>query len=74
MIPLRDNIPPSSVPVVNYLLLGLTTLVFVAQLGEGTEGNLVERYGLIPARVMHPERVITVPEAVGGTRPSARRS
>ena len=63
MIPLRDNIPPGSRPVVNYAILGITGLVFVFQLLEGGNGDsMAERYGMIPARVFNPDARILVPE------------
>lgn len=66
MIPIRDNIPPRTFPFVNYLLIGLCVVAFVAQLADqtaGTEG-MVERLGMIPARVFHPHEPITVREEV----------
>lgn len=64
MIPLRDDIPPRSPPIVNYLMIGLCTLAFLAQLGDQSDGQdqLVEQYGMIPARVLHPERPVVVEE------------
>ncbi len=75
MIPLRDNIPSRSRPVVNYGILGFTSLVFVWQLQEGSgNGVLFERYGMIPARVFEPDRTISVEEilpreTIFGVRP-----
>jgi membrane associated rhomboid family serine protease len=60
MIPLRDNIPPRTTPWVNYTLIAACALVFFAQLGEV---SLVERYGMIPQRVLQPDREIVIPEA-----------
>lgn len=66
MIPLRDNIPPRRFPWVNYAIIALTTLAFLGQLREGEEGEaLVERYGMIPARVMDPDQPIVVREVAG---------
>lgn len=63
MIPLRDNIPPSTRPHVNYGILCFTAAVFVLQLLEsGGSGGLVERLGLIPARVLDPGVEVVVPE------------
>ncbi|MBX3462474.1 MAG: rhomboid family intramembrane serine protease [Planctomycetes bacterium] len=53
MIPLRDSIPSSRTPIVTYTLLGLCTLVFVLQLGDA-QGALLERFGMVPARVFDP--------------------
>ncbi len=54
MIPLKDDIPSRSTPVVNVLLIVVTSLMFLSQLGETGDGpGMVERYGMIPARVLH---------------------
>ena len=65
MIPLRDNIPSRTTPVVNYAMIALCSLVFFAQLKEQTEAtSLVERYGMIPKRVLHPTQTIEVEETL----------
>ena len=58
MIPLKDNIPSRTVPLVNYTIIALTALAFLAQLREAGQPNpvLVERYGMIPRRVLSPVR------------------
>lgn len=60
MIPLRDNIPPHSFPFVNYLMIGICTVVFLAQIGEGEDSTIVENYGMIPARVSNPKATIEI--------------
>lgn len=68
MIPIRDNIPSRSVPVVNYLIILTCVLVFFVQLAAegrhpGRRGvDLVEQFGMIPQRVLHPSRRIVVLE------------
>ena len=63
MIPLRDNIPSRTTPFVNYLMIAACTFVFFQQLSEGRKADtLVERYGMIPVRVRHPDARIEVPE------------
>jgi len=64
MIPLRDNIPSRTAPIVNYLMIAVCGLAFFAQLADQTDGvdHLVENLGLIPARVLHPDETIVVPE------------
>jgi membrane associated rhomboid family serine protease len=71
MIPIRDNIPPRTVPLVNYALIALTTLVFFKQLADerSPQPNLVEKYGMIPLRVFHPQTPIAVPERVAVQTP-----
>jgi membrane associated rhomboid family serine protease len=56
MIPLSDNIPSRTTPVVNYLIIGLTSLVFLIQLsaGQGSE-RIVEQYGMVPIRLTSPD-------------------
>ena len=56
MIPLRDNIPSQTTPIINYAMIAICSLVFLAQLGEGDDADpsLIERFGMIPARVVDP--------------------
>jgi len=64
MIPLRDNIPSRTIPYVNYVMIGLCTIVFLVQLTESpNEATMSERFGMIPARVMHPDRPVEIPVA-----------
>jgi membrane associated rhomboid family serine protease len=68
MIPLRDNIPSRTTPIVNYVMIGLCTLVFLVQLTESPgQATLVERFGMIPARVTHPDQRIEIPAGVEPT-------
>ena len=61
MIPLRDNIPSRSFPFVNYALIAACTVVFVLQLmEERRDVSMIERYGMIPARVMEPGKAIEI--------------
>jgi len=63
MIPLRDNIPARSLPFVNYGIIAITAIVFFAQLAEGTDdASLVERFGMIPARLTNPGQTVLIPE------------
>jgi hypothetical protein len=64
VLPLRDNIRSYRFPLVNYMLIAVTSAAFLLQLLEGRKGDmqLVERYGMIPARVFHPERPIVLKE------------
>jgi membrane associated rhomboid family serine protease len=65
LFPLRDNIPSRTFPFVNYAMIGLCSLVFMLQLGDGpeTEGSLVERFGMIPALVWNPQSRVVIQEA-----------
>ncbi len=53
MIPLRDSVPSSRPPVVTYALIAACAAVFVLQLGDPGHG-LVERLGMVPARLLDP--------------------
>jgi hypothetical protein len=59
MIPLRDNIPSRTIPVVNYLLILVCVLGFLLQV-EDQDGRLTFLYGMIPARISHPERPVVI--------------
>ena len=52
MIPLRDENPTRSVPVVTLLIIGLNAVAFFLQMGMGLEISTVA-YGLIPAELIH---------------------
>jgi membrane associated rhomboid family serine protease len=76
MIPLRDNIPPRTFPFVNYLMIAACAVAFFAQLADQGEGDdqLVDVFGMIPARVMHPHEEITVPQPVRVQTPGGYRT
>src|SRR5690606_22369295 len=65
MIPLRDSIKTPRTPFVNYLVIGICSVVFVLplQTPEG-EPSLVEKYGMIPARVTSPDQPVEIPVSV----------
>jgi len=51
---LRDTIPSSKVPVVNFALILLNSVVFVYQLTLGEEAvDFITAYGVIPYRFVH---------------------
>lgn len=51
MIPIRDDIPSSITPVVNYAMIGICAAVFLLQLSQGDHvDRFIEKYGMIPAR------------------------
>ena len=51
MIPLRDNIPTRTFPLVNYALIAANLLVFALQLLSVDGGEaLIQEYGVVPAR------------------------
>ncbi|MFN6105580.1 MAG: hypothetical protein ACK5EA_14205, partial [Planctomycetaceae bacterium] len=63
MLPLRDNIPSRTFPTINYAMIALCTVCFLAQLsglGDGRD-DLIEKYGMSPARIGHPDAEIPIP-------------
>lgn len=63
MIPLRDNIPARTTPVVNYIVIAICTLVFLVQVAEPDDPmtpSLVEKWGMIPARVSKPNEPVQI--------------
>lgn len=73
MFPLRDSIPSRTVPVVNYAVIALCGLVFLAQSMEPPDGpSLVEKYGMIPARVRNPRAEIEIPDIQRQQLPDGR--
>lgn len=67
MIPLHDNIPSRTTPVVNYAIIAITSVVFIIQLTAPETPSLVEQYGMIPARVLNPDQPIEVPDKIEQT-------
>jgi len=54
LIPLRDNIPSHTTPVVNYTLIGVNVLVFLFELSLGTElQKWVHVFGMVPERIVY---------------------
>jgi membrane associated rhomboid family serine protease len=49
MLPVRDAIPTRRVPVVNYALIALNVLVFVAMVLTGFSADWVDKLAMIPA-------------------------
>lgn len=62
MIPLRDNIPSRTAPVVNYVLIGICSAVFFLQVTDPAGNAIVEEYGMIPSRISAPDRPVMVPD------------
>lgn len=61
MIPIRDNIPSRTTPFVNHTIIAICALVFLVQLQESPEDpSLVEKFGMIPARVVNPDADIEI--------------
>jgi membrane associated rhomboid family serine protease len=68
MLPLRDNIPSRSLPLVNWLLIGLNTLIFIYQTGlkPAALHTFVNTYGVVPASLGlgHPSTWIPLLTAI----------
>lgn len=68
MIPIRDSIPSTRTPVVTIGLIAVTALVFLLQV-QDPQGDLIERYGLVPARLFGgggPLQAYTLQDTVYG--------
>ncbi|TWU47075.1 rhomboid family intramembrane serine protease [Rubripirellula reticaptiva] len=59
MIPLRDNIPSRTTPIVNYAIIAICALAFITQLSE-PEGTIAESFGMVPLRVSDPSAIATL--------------
>lgn len=59
MIPLRDNIPSRSTPVVNYGLMLACGIVFFIQSADA-DGRLILQFGMIPQRITEPSQPIII--------------
>jgi membrane associated rhomboid family serine protease len=65
MFPLRDNIPPRTIPWVNYSIIAICSLVFFVQYLSGPSGDrIVERWGLVPARLANASESAFIPTAI----------
>ncbi len=55
MIPLRDSIPSRTTPYVNYVIIALCSLAFLAQLSSPDQSEaIVESFGMVPLRLSDP--------------------
>jgi hypothetical protein len=55
MIPLRDSISSRMRPIVSYLMIGISSIAFFAELTSDDSGDsIIKRYVMIPARLSHP--------------------
>jgi membrane associated rhomboid family serine protease len=56
MIPLKDDNPTNTFPLITIGLLGINIIVYVYQLTLSSEGleTFLFRYGAIPSRIIHP--------------------
>jgi membrane associated rhomboid family serine protease len=55
MIPIRDDVPHSSTPWVNYFLIALNIMVFLAEASTPPAAlqQMVFQFGVVPARTVH---------------------
>lgn len=72
MFPLKDDIPSRSIPLVNYTMIGLCVLIYLAQ--QAAPGQLVHEYGMTPAVVSNPDvKIIETQEGFADTPFGARK-
>ena len=62
MIPLRDNIPSRTTPVVNYAMILACSVVFWIQVAGPP--SIIDRWGMVPARLTHPGELPVVTRLV----------
>lgn len=68
MIPLRDDIRTRTVPVVNYVLIALNVLVFVLELGMGSDlPRFFSDHSVVPALYTGPDHSLSLAEVLVGT-------
>lgn len=68
MFPLRDDIRSERIPIVNYSLIAACVLVYGLQMND--PGELVEQFGMIPARLSHPDADLIVQTQQGVQTPN----
>lgn len=56
MIPLRDDIPSRTTPVINYLVIGLCALAFLAQQASSDQSEgIISGFAMVPLRLTDPD-------------------
>lgn len=75
MIPLQDDIPSRTTPWVNFAVIAICSLVFLAQFSSqrsdrgSPQDPIVEGYGMVPLRLADPQARPTVPQRVAVRTP-----
>jgi len=65
MIPIRDSIESHHTPVINYAIIAICSLAFMAQVFGGDGGQkIIERYGFVPVRLTDPSVEATITQRV----------
>ena len=64
MFPIQDNIPSRTTPFVNMGIILVCGVVFFLQLQQRDSNGLVEQFGMIPARVFHPDEPVEIIDRV----------
>ncbi len=55
MLPLKDDLPSYSRPIVTYIILGINIIVFLYELSLGPQfNNLIRQFGAVPFNIYHP--------------------
>lgn len=73
MLPLRDNIPPRTAAVVNYTIIAICAVVYFFQWAD-QQDEIVEKYSMIPARVLHPDAEVIMVERLPVELPNGQRA
>lgn len=68
MIPLKDSIPNAFRPIMVWIILGMNALVFLYTMGLGDLqlARFFHLYGVVPARLIHPEMAVMAGYPDGG--------
>jgi len=63
MIPLKDRIPSRTIPYVNYIIIGISVIVFLFEvmLPDRIFAKFLFEFGIVPARYFYPSFNIPVP-------------
>ena len=70
MIPLKDDNPTNSTPIITYIIIGICVVVFLLEISSPnySSGALFYSWGVIPASLVHnlqvPEEIYRVPPTV----------
>lgn len=55
MLPLKDDIPSYSLPIITYIILGINIIVFLYELSLGQAlYDFIMRFGAVPLYIFHP--------------------
>lgn len=65
MIPIRDNIPSRTTPLVNYAVIAICSFAFALQITQPDGGGrIAEQYGMVPVRVSDGTAPVVIQQQV----------